>query len=125
MIAVPDVVRRPIGPEDEFVVLACDGVFDCKTSQEVVDFIRVGLVEPSQATTNLVPVMDGRTGRLSVRTDPVQVAGRVLRQGDRAGQGGPRQYEYHGGVPAHQVIATFSAGHTYIVYTHGVGDWIE
>ena len=27
--------------EDEFLVLACDGVFDCISSQQLVDFVRV------------------------------------------------------------------------------------
>jgi len=57
VIALPDVVRHTISPQDEFVVLACDGVFDVKSSQEVVDFIRMGLVEPSQAAQNLTPTL--------------------------------------------------------------------
>ncbi|KAF8819578.1 protein phosphatase 2C domain-containing protein [Cardiosporidium cionae] len=38
--AFPDLRILPITQEDEFVVVACDGIWDCKTNQEVVDFIK-------------------------------------------------------------------------------------
>lgn len=38
-----------IGPGDEFVVLACDGVWDKWTSQQVVDFIRKRMTEACDA----------------------------------------------------------------------------
>ena len=38
--ADPDIIDRPITPEDEFVVLACDGIWDVLTNQQVVDFVR-------------------------------------------------------------------------------------
>ncbi|KAJ7983212.1 phosphatase 2C-like domain-containing protein [Mycena polygramma] len=40
MTANPDVTCREITGEDEFLVLACDGIWDCLSSQQVVDFIR-------------------------------------------------------------------------------------
>jgi protein phosphatase 1G len=39
----PDVAMVKRGADEEFVVLACDGVWDVKSSQEVVDFIRCRL----------------------------------------------------------------------------------
>ncbi|KAJ3114459.1 Protein phosphatase 2C 2 [Phlyctochytrium bullatum] len=40
--ADPDIVEEKIQPEnDEFVVIACDGIWDCMSNQEVVDFIRL------------------------------------------------------------------------------------
>jgi len=36
----PDVSIHQISDEDEFFVLACDGIWDCLTSQQVVDFVR-------------------------------------------------------------------------------------
>ncbi len=38
--AEPDITRIEIVDDDEFLVVACDGVWDCKTNQEVVDFVR-------------------------------------------------------------------------------------
>ncbi|KAF8820548.1 hypothetical protein IE077_003055, partial [Cardiosporidium cionae] len=35
----------PITREDEFVVVACDGIWDCKTNQEVVTFVRNGIAQ--------------------------------------------------------------------------------
>ncbi|CAD7956001.1 unnamed protein product [Amoebophrya sp. A25] len=40
IVSTPDVVRYKIQEGDEFLVLACDGVWDMKSNQEVVDFIR-------------------------------------------------------------------------------------
>jgi serine/threonine protein phosphatase PrpC len=36
----PDIIEQTITPEDEFIVCACDGVWDVMTNQEVVDFVR-------------------------------------------------------------------------------------
>jgi len=41
--AEPDLARISLTPDDEFLVLACDGVWDCMTNQECVDFVRVRL----------------------------------------------------------------------------------
>eukprot|EP00358_Blepharisma_japonicum_P006536 CAMPEP_0202943876 /NCGR_PEP_ID=MMETSP1395-20130829/4482_1 /ASSEMBLY_ACC=CAM_ASM_000871 /TAXON_ID=5961 /ORGANISM="Blepharisma japonicum, Strain Stock R1072" /LENGTH=268 /DNA_ID=CAMNT_0049641917 /DNA_START=54 /DNA_END=857 /DNA_ORIENTATION=+ len=38
--AFPDVRKETLGPRDEFIVLACDGVWDMLTSQQCVNFIR-------------------------------------------------------------------------------------
>ena len=39
--AYPDVVEEELTPDHEFVLLACDGIWDVLTNQEVVDFVRV------------------------------------------------------------------------------------
>ncbi|OBZ81488.1 Protein phosphatase 2C 2 [Choanephora cucurbitarum] len=36
----PDVVEHTITDQDEFLVLACDGIWDCMSNREVVDFVR-------------------------------------------------------------------------------------
>lgn len=41
--AHPEVRRVPLEPTDEFAVLACDGVWNVLTSQQVVDHVRSGL----------------------------------------------------------------------------------
>lgn len=38
VIAVPEVMTHTRGPSDAFLVLACDGIYDVMTNQEVVDF---------------------------------------------------------------------------------------
>ncbi|KAG2010210.1 phophatase 2C family protein [Coprinopsis cinerea AmutBmut pab1-1] len=38
--ADPDVTVHEITEEDEFLVVACDGIWDCLSSQQVVDFVR-------------------------------------------------------------------------------------
>ncbi|KAG2361708.1 PP2C-domain-containing protein [Suillus spraguei] len=43
--ADPDVTVHDITNEDEFLVLACDGIWDCLSSQAVVDFVRLKVSE--------------------------------------------------------------------------------
>eukprot|EP00406_Dinophysis_acuminata_P042281 CAMPEP_0179360940 /NCGR_PEP_ID=MMETSP0797-20121207/80236_1 /TAXON_ID=47934 /ORGANISM="Dinophysis acuminata, Strain DAEP01" /LENGTH=409 /DNA_ID=CAMNT_0021076311 /DNA_START=89 /DNA_END=1319 /DNA_ORIENTATION=+ len=50
---VPDVQTVKLQPEDEFMVLACDGVWDALGSQEVVDYIRPHL--PSIVSGSVPP----------------------------------------------------------------------
>lgn len=49
--AHPDIMCETIGPEDEFLLLACDGVWDVMSNQEGVDFVRKRL-------TNSIPLSD-------------------------------------------------------------------
>ncbi|KAH8234576.1 hypothetical protein KR032_012196, partial [Drosophila birchii] len=43
--ALPDIKKLIITPEDEFMVLACDGIWNYMSSEEVVDFVRLRLKE--------------------------------------------------------------------------------
>ncbi|CAE6961337.1 unnamed protein product [Symbiodinium natans] len=38
--STPDVVIRELTPEDEFIVLACDGIWDVMSNQDICDFVR-------------------------------------------------------------------------------------
>lgn len=38
---LPDVKHITITPEDEFMIIACDGIWNFMSSQEVIDFVRV------------------------------------------------------------------------------------
>mmetsp|Transcript_11695 Transcript_11695/g.29580 ORF Transcript_11695/g.29580 Transcript_11695/m.29580 type:complete len:285 (-) Transcript_11695:231-1085(-) len=38
--AEPDTERAAITPDDEFIIIACDGVWDILSNQEAVDFVR-------------------------------------------------------------------------------------
>jgi serine/threonine protein phosphatase PrpC len=39
--AYPDVKCMPITSDTEFVILACDGIWDVKTSQECINFMHL------------------------------------------------------------------------------------
>lgn len=49
--ALPDVLEHDLNTlNDEFIVLACDGIWDCLTSQQVVDFVRRYIKEKKSLT---------------------------------------------------------------------------
>jgi len=57
VIALPDVEQRTINEDWEFVVLACDGVWDVLTNSEAVNFIRYRLgerMEPEKICEDLM-----------------------------------------------------------------------
>ncbi|KAI9822768.1 MAG: Protein phosphatase 2C 2 [Thelocarpon impressellum] len=41
--AYPEVTVHEISDSDEFLVIACDGIWDCQSSQAVVEFVRRGI----------------------------------------------------------------------------------
>lgn len=43
--ANPVIVEHELGKNDEFLILACDGIWDCMSSQEVVTFVRKGIAD--------------------------------------------------------------------------------
>uniref|UniRef100_A0A2M4BED1 protein-serine/threonine phosphatase n=1 Tax=Anopheles marajoara TaxID=58244 RepID=A0A2M4BED1_9DIPT len=45
--ALPDIQKITIGPEDEFMVLACDGIWNFMTSEEVVQFVKERIKKPN------------------------------------------------------------------------------
>lgn len=50
VIATPEIVEHTIDAKhDEFIVLACDGLFDVMTPQQVVDFVRKKLAQHGNA----------------------------------------------------------------------------
>ncbi|UYV62572.1 hypothetical protein LAZ67_2001127 [Cordylochernes scorpioides] len=55
--AYPDVVVKDLTPEHEFIVLACDGIWDVMTNEEVVEFIRTRIaagMDPEQICEELM-----------------------------------------------------------------------
>ncbi|RMJ28032.1 phosphatase 2C [Aspergillus sp. HF37] len=41
--AYPDVTVHELSDDDEFLVIACDGIWDCQSSQSVIEFVRRGI----------------------------------------------------------------------------------
>ncbi|KAG7712857.1 hypothetical protein KL950_000728 [Ogataea haglerorum] len=56
--AYPDVMVHEAAKDDEFIVLACDGIWDCLTSQQVVDFVRRGIKLKQSLTEICESMMD-------------------------------------------------------------------
>lgn len=48
--ALPDIIEHEITPDDEFVILACDGIWDCLSSQQAVEVVRRGIVDGKNLT---------------------------------------------------------------------------
>ncbi|KAL0327614.1 UNVERIFIED_CONTAM: putative protein phosphatase 2C 60 [Sesamum angustifolium] len=56
--ADPDINIVELCDDDEFVVLACDGIWDCMSSQQLVDFIREQLKSESKLSLVCEKVLD-------------------------------------------------------------------
>lgn len=55
--SLPDVLEHNLNTDsDEFIVLACDGIWDCLTSQQVVDFVRK-YVKENKSLTEICELM--------------------------------------------------------------------
>lgn len=54
----PDVIKHEITDEDEFFVLACDGIWDCMTNQQVVNYIRQSLSQNMKLKDICEQIMD-------------------------------------------------------------------
>ncbi|XP_016962343.1 probable protein phosphatase CG10417 [Drosophila biarmipes] len=51
--ALPDIKKLIITPEDEFMVLACDGIWNYMSSKEVIDFVRFRLKDKSKKLSKI------------------------------------------------------------------------
>ncbi|KAL3650930.1 hypothetical protein CASFOL_007333 [Castilleja foliolosa] len=56
--ASPDINIVELCDDDEFVVLACDGIWDCMSSQQLVDFIREQLKSENKLSSVCEKVLD-------------------------------------------------------------------
>lgn len=51
--ALPDIKKLIVSPEDEFMVLACDGIWNFMTSEEVVEFVRLRLKDENKKMSEI------------------------------------------------------------------------
>lgn len=56
--ADPEIIDHSVDAEDEFVVIACDGIWDCMTSQEVVTAVRQEIVKKTPLAKICENIMD-------------------------------------------------------------------
>ncbi|KAL9606070.1 MAG: hypothetical protein Q9179_000750 [Wetmoreana sp. 5 TL-2023] len=56
--AFPDVVAHTISDDDEFLVIACDGIWDCQSSQAVIEFVRRGVAAKQNLSKICENMMD-------------------------------------------------------------------
>ncbi|KAJ9661872.1 Protein phosphatase 2C 2 [Coniosporium apollinis] len=56
--AFPDVTVHDITDDDEFLVVACDGIWDCQSSQAVVEFVRRGIAAKQELQAICENMMD-------------------------------------------------------------------
>ncbi|KAI7999140.1 putative protein phosphatase 2C 60 [Camellia lanceoleosa] len=56
--AKPDINTVELCDDDDFMVLACDGIWDCMSSQELVDFIHEQLITESKLSVVCERVLD-------------------------------------------------------------------
>lgn len=83
VIAFPEVTYTRLGPEDDFIVLASDGVWDFLTSQQVCDFVGHRLAEgqtTDDVAAELVREAERRWRRETNRVDDISAV--VLRVRD-------------------------------------------
>jgi serine/threonine protein phosphatase PrpC len=58
LLGNPDIIEHKLTKEDEFIVLACDGIWDCMTNQEVVDYIRARIADNQALEDICEAIMD-------------------------------------------------------------------
>ena len=54
----PEVIKHTIDDDTHFMVIACDGIWDCMSNQEVVDFVSTRLVENKELKQIAEELMD-------------------------------------------------------------------
>ncbi|KAI9701532.1 MAG: Protein phosphatase 2C 2 [Candelina mexicana] len=56
--AFPDTIVHTISDDDEFLVIACDGIWDCQSSQAVIEFVRRGIAAKQELQSICENMMD-------------------------------------------------------------------
>jgi protein phosphatase 1G len=68
--STPDVIVKERQPEDEFIILACDGIWDVMTNQAACDFVRERLLEKKDVAQVGIELLDK-----CITPDPQQTQG--------------------------------------------------
>jgi len=55
---VPEIKRRMLTSEDEFIVLGCDGIWECKSNQAIVEFVGQRLSSTSPTSKIVEELLD-------------------------------------------------------------------
>lgn len=55
--ALPDIKKITISPEDDFMVLACDGIWNFMTSDDVVEFVQDRIADPTKKLSDICEEM--------------------------------------------------------------------
>lgn len=53
IIAYPEIKKYPLSKDVEFMIVACDGIWDCLTNQEAVDFMAEELKKKQDVSTGI------------------------------------------------------------------------
>jgi len=56
--AMPDVVKRPIKPEDTFLVMGCDGIWEIMSEEEICQIVENGLSKGSKVSETAELILD-------------------------------------------------------------------
>jgi protein phosphatase 1A len=78
VISVPDVLEMSVSPEDEFVIVATDGLWDVVSSKEGCEFVRKDLrkgLEPSKAAERLITIAERRRTQDNVAVVVIDLKG--------------------------------------------------
>ena len=79
VLATPTVSHRTISPEDAFVVLASDGIWEMLSSEIVVEIVRSLLTLTSTAVHTTIPrYLPPQVGGFLARGQPATAAARFL-----------------------------------------------
>jgi len=68
VIAVPEILTLELTEEDEFLVLACDGIFELMSSQKVIDTVRRGFREGLSSEKVVEHLVDSACSRNLIQT---------------------------------------------------------
>lgn len=89
VISTPEVISTPLNrSEDTFAVIACDGVWDVLTNEEVIDFVKMRLDEKKSASSIAEELMDRclSTQPFGIGCDNMSVIIAVFKQAEETTQ---------------------------------------